>query len=62
MTTGNGSEMFTAGKMAEALGVSQGKVRKLIQEYEIEPDEIKRGCKYYGTATLKKLKTEVQKA
>jgi plasmid maintenance system antidote protein VapI len=59
MTTKKGGEMFTAGKMAEALGVSQGKVKKLIQEYEIEPDEIKRGCKYYGTAALKKLKAEV---
>lgn len=61
MATSNGGEMFTAGKLAEALGVSQGKVRKLIQEYEIEPDEIKRGCKYYGTITLNKLKAEVQK-
>jgi plasmid maintenance system antidote protein VapI len=59
MATKNGGEMLTAGKLAEALGVSAGKVRKLIQEYEIEPDEIKRGCKYYGTTTLKKLKTKL---
>jgi hypothetical protein len=59
MTTKNGDDMYTAGKLAEALNVSQGKVKKLIQEYEIEPDEIKRGCKYYGTATLKKLKAKV---
>jgi plasmid maintenance system antidote protein VapI len=62
MTTVQGSEMLTAGKMAEALGVSQGKVKKLIEEFGIEPDEIKRGCKYYGSSTLKKLKAEVQKA
>ncbi len=59
MATKNGGEMFTAGKLAEALGVSQGKVKKLIIENEIEPDEIKRNCKYYGTATLKKLKAVV---
>ncbi len=59
MATKNGGEMFTAGKLAEVLGVSQGKVNKLIIENEIEPDEIKRNCKYYGTATLKKLKAVV---
>lgn len=59
MAATNGGEMFTAGKLAVALGVSQGKVRKLIQEFEIEPDEIKRNCKYYGSATLKKLKAEM---
>jgi len=62
MATNSGGEMLTAGKLAEALGVSQGKIRKLIQEHEIEPDEIARGCKYYGPATLKKLKAEVKKA
>jgi plasmid maintenance system antidote protein VapI len=36
MATKNGGEMFTAGKLAEALGVSPGKVRKLIQENEAE--------------------------
>lgn len=61
MVTKNGGEMFTAGKLAEALGISQGKVRKLITEHAIEPDEIKRNCKYYGSVTLKKLKAEVQK-
>lgn len=61
MATGDGNGMLTAGKMAEALGVSQGKVKKLILELGIEPDEVKRGCKYYGSATLKRLRTEVQK-
>lgn len=56
MTTKNPPEMFTAGKLAEALGISQGKVKKLMQELRIQPDEIKRGCKYYGPATLRKLK------
>ncbi len=54
-------EMFTAGKLADALQISQGKVNKLILAHEIEPDEIKHGCKYYGIGTLKMLKAEVNK-
>jgi hypothetical protein len=47
--------MYTAAKLAEALGVSQGKVKKLLASLEIEPDQVKRNCKYYGSQTLKKL-------
>jgi len=54
-------QLFTAGKLAEALGVSQGKVKKLIEAHDIQPDEIKRGCKYYGSATLGKLEAELKK-
>ncbi len=61
MATNNDGQMFTAGKLAEELGVSQGKVKKLILTNEIEPDEIKRGCKYYGVGTLKKLDAEIKK-
>ena len=49
-------KMYTAGKLAEALGVSQGKVKKLIATLQVEPDEVKRNCKYYGSETLEKLK------
>ncbi len=61
MSTNKENEMFTAAKLAESLGISQGKVKKLILTHEIEPDEIKRGCKYYGVGTLKKLNAEVNK-
>jgi hypothetical protein len=47
--------MYTAAKLAEALGVSRGKVKKLLASLEIEPDQVKRNCKYYGSQTLKKL-------
>jgi hypothetical protein len=56
-----GGNLYTAGKLAEELGVSQGKVQKLLAANGIEPDEVKRGCKYYGPAALKKLKAEVKK-
>ena len=48
-------EMYTAAKLAKALGVSQGKVKKLQASLEIEPDDVKRNCRYYGGQTLKKL-------
>jgi len=53
-------EMYTAGKLAEALGVSQGKVKKLLASLEIEPDEVKRGCKYYGRATLERVRAALE--
>jgi len=54
--------MLTAGKLAEALGVPPGKVKKLIDELGIKPDDIQRGCKYYGPAALAKLKAGLKKA
>lgn len=54
--------LYTAAKLAEALGVSLGKVKKLLEEHKIEPDDVQRGCKYYGAATLNKLQTEIKKA
>jgi len=50
------AEMYTAGKLAEKLGVSQGKVKKIIEAENIEPDEVKRNCKYYGEATAEKIR------
>ena len=60
MTPEKGSEMYTAGKLAKALGISQGKVKKLIEAQGIEPGEVKRGCKYYGPVTLEKLKAALE--
>jgi hypothetical protein len=50
------AEMYTAAKLAEKLGVSQGKVKKLIEAANIEADEVKRGCKYYSETTVNKIK------
>jgi hypothetical protein len=55
------AEMYTAGKLAEKLGVSQGKVKKVIEAEKIEPDEVKRGCKYYSGATAAKIKAVLDK-
>ena len=51
------AETYTAGKLAEKLGVSQGKVKKIIEAENIEPDEVKRNCKYYGEETAAKIKS-----
>ena len=55
-------EIYTAAKLAEALGVSPGKVKKLLASLEIEPDEVKRGCKYYGGASLEKVRAALKDA
>jgi hypothetical protein len=54
------AEMYTAGKLAKKLGVSQGKVKKIIEAEAIEPDEVKRNCKYYSEATADRIKGLVQ--
>ena len=53
--------MYTAGKLAEKLGVSQGKVKKIIEAANIEADEVKRGCKYYTEATAEKIEGLLKK-
>jgi hypothetical protein len=55
------AEMYTAAKLAEKLGVSQGKVKKVIEAANIEPDEVKRGCKYYSEATANKVRALLAK-
>jgi ribosomal protein L30E len=56
------AELYTAGKLAEKLGVSQGKVKKIIEAENIEPDEVKRNCKYYSEATAQKVKALLEKS
>ena len=55
------AEMYTAGKLAKALGVSQGKVKKIIEAENVEPDEVKRNCKYYGEATAERIRALLDK-
>jgi ribosomal protein L30E len=50
------AEMYTAGKLAKLLGVSQGKVKKIIEAENIDPDEVKRNCKYYSDETAEKIR------
>ena len=50
-------QLYSPAKLAEALGISAGKVKKLIEELKLKEDSVKGVCKYYGEAALKKLKT-----
>ena len=53
--------LLTAGGLAERLGISPGAVKKLLEAQKIQPDEVKKGCKYYGPAALKKLQSAAGK-
>jgi hypothetical protein len=62
MAADKAGSMLTAAKLAESLQVSQGKVKKLIDQLGIEPDDVKGACKYYGPSARKKLESELKKA
>jgi len=46
-------ELLTTGKIAEKLGVSQGKVSKTVKALGLEPDTKKGACGYYGPDKVK---------
>jgi GTP-binding protein HflX len=48
-------ELLTAGKIAEKLGVSAGKVTKAIKEKGLEPDQKKGNCGYFGPAKVEEI-------
>lgn len=53
-------ELLTAGKIAERLGVSAGKVSKVIKEQGIEPDQKKGACGYFGPAKVRQIEEAVK--
>jgi len=52
-------DLLTAGKIAKELGVSPAKLKKIIQELNIEPDVKKGNCSYYGSKTVAKIKKNI---
>jgi len=52
--------MYSTGKLAKALGISTGKVKKLLASLELEPDAVKGNCKYYGSQALSKLEQALE--
>jgi hypothetical protein len=56
------SALYTAGKIAGELGISAGKVKKLIEQEGIKPAEVQKGCSYYGADALKSLRAAAKKA
>ena len=49
-------EMLTSVKIAESLGVPPGKIKKIIQDMNIQPDSKKGVCCYYSTDTVARIK------
>ena len=52
-------ELFTSVKIAESLGISAGKVKKLIAELNIEPHSKKGVCCYYSADSVEKIKSAI---
>ena len=48
-------EMLTGKKISEKLSVSPSKVTKYIKENNIQPDQVRGNCKYYGPKTVKQI-------
>ena len=48
-------ELLTAGKIAEKLGVSAGKVSKTIKQEGLEPDQKKGNCGYFGPQKVRQI-------
>ena len=55
-------DLLTTAKLAEKLGISQGKVKKLIEEQKIKPDAARGKCNFYGPAALDKIRKAMKKA
>ena len=54
------TELFTAGKIAESLQVSPGKVKKAIIELDIQPTSKKGVCNYYSKEIVKLLESHIK--
>lgn len=54
------SDLLTAGKIAQQLGVSGAIVSKTIKSLNIKPDLVKGGCSYYGKDVIAKVKSAIK--
>jgi len=52
--------LTTAGKLAKELNVPEKKIKEAIEKAGIEPDAVKGPCKYYGAATVEKIKAALK--
>jgi hypothetical protein len=53
-------DMLTAGNIAKALGASDAKVKKAIQELGLKPAAKKGVCNYYAKDALPKIKAALK--
>ena len=57
----NTQDLLTAGNIAKAVGASDAKVKKAIQDLGITPKAKKGVCNYYGKDVLPKIKAAIAK-
>jgi hypothetical protein len=57
-----GTNLLSAGKIAEAVKASPAAVKKAIQELKLQPDAVKGPRNYYGAEAVKKIKAKVAKS
>lgn len=60
--TNEGANLFTARKIAEALGVPETQVKKAIKELGLEPTTKKGACSYYSAETVERIRQTLEKA
>ena len=53
-------ELLSAGKLSKEMGFSAAKVKKAIEQLNLEPDNVRCGCKYYSTKHIPKLKKAIE--
>ncbi len=56
----NQPDLLTAGNIAKELKVSDGKVKKAIQELGIKPKTKKGVCNYYSKDTIARIKAAIK--
>ncbi len=49
-------ELLSAGKIAAKFEIPAAKVKSIIKELNIEPDQVKGGCSYYSVKSAEKIK------
>ncbi|HNY31047.1 MAG TPA: hypothetical protein PKO15_09170 [Fibrobacteria bacterium] len=54
-------ELLSSGKLAEKVGLSPAKLKKLLAELEIQPAQMKGICAMYDAAALKKVQSSLKK-
>lgn len=61
MSTETVKDRLTAGNIAQAIGVSDAKVKKAIKELQLEPVAKKGPCNYYSPEQMEKIRTALEK-
>lgn len=56
----NEEKLYSVPKLAESLGITPVKLKKVITEMNIEPTTVKCRCNYYSEADVEKIKANIK--